>query len=98
MFSVKQTRLFIVLSLVATVLLSFAGLNWRSGEREDIPMQSLLEIPDVDPGRASAPARPVREEAPTAVIELDTSEDESVVEDEDFSGALEDTGIEILLD
>jgi len=104
MFSVKQTRLFIVLSLLAAVLLSFAGLNWSGGDKGGETMHARLEIPEVDPGRASAPQPQARQEAPAPVIEVDTAliEDESGEEEEepedDFAGALKDTGVEIILD
>ncbi|NLB34920.1 MAG: hypothetical protein GX817_03760 [Elusimicrobia bacterium] len=71
MFSIKQTRLFVVLAILAAILFSFAGLYWRASDKEKPTMHARLEIPVVDPGRVSTPQPVVEKKAAAPVVELD---------------------------
>lgn len=102
MFTVIQTRVFIVLCLVITVLICFIGLNWE--RREDkVQVAARLDVPDIEPA-----SFPVEEESRT-VIEtpakvINLGEEEEIIEKKDddsgkiYPGVLEDEGKTIILE
>ncbi len=83
MFGRLRTRIFIILSLTAAVLISYMGLSRERAA--EVPEHTL---------RLDIPGTPLREEPP----EPPRREPEPDPGEEEFEGALEDPGTEILLD
>jgi hypothetical protein len=68
-FSVKQTRLILLLSVIITFLICFIGLNWRSGEEKKSEMVAILKVPKIENGDTAARKKfeEVKKEFPGAI-------------------------------
>jgi hypothetical protein len=47
MFTIKQTRIILVLTVIITVLISIIGLNLQKKEETKFEMKARLEVPDI---------------------------------------------------
>ncbi len=47
MFSIKQTRIILILTVIITFLIAFIGLNLKEEKKDTIPMKAKLEVPEI---------------------------------------------------
>lgn len=47
MFSIKQTRIILILTVIITFLVAFIGLNLKEEKKDTIPMKARLEVPEI---------------------------------------------------
>ncbi len=47
MFSIKQTRIILILTVIITFLISFIGLNLKEEKKDTIPVKAKLEVPEI---------------------------------------------------
>lgn len=76
MFSTKQTRLILFLSIIMTVLISTIGLNWRKEEKVQVETKAVLELPGYIKEQAIREPVPAEEETAPAEKEEPEEEDE----------------------
>ncbi len=47
MFSIKQTRIILILTVIITFLIAFIGLSLKEEKKDMIPMKAKLEVPEI---------------------------------------------------
>ncbi|MEA3506950.1 MAG: hypothetical protein U9R36_05630 [Elusimicrobiota bacterium] len=77
MFSTKQTKFILFLSVITTILISVVGLNWRKEEKVQVETRAVLELPDYIKEEA------VREPVPAAETTAPAEKEEPAADDED---------------
>ena len=81
MFTIKQTRIILVLTVIITVLISYIGLNLQKKEETKFEMKARLEVPDIESGWS---------EENEEVIYFITEKSKSAPEDEGTTISLEE--------
>ncbi len=83
MFSKKQTRLILLLTIIITILISVIGLNWNKKEKEVSEGKAVLNKPTY--------IKEIKKPAPGAVKEKEEP-------DRKDTGGLKDEGSSIIFD
>jgi hypothetical protein len=76
MFSTKQTRLILFLSIIMAVLISAIGLNWRKEEKAQVETKAVLELPSYIKEQSVREPVPAKEKPAPAETEEPQADDE----------------------